>query len=58
MAKKSGARITVGLFCTVCKNRNYVTTRNKLNTKEKLVLTKFCKFCKKRTQHKETDKLK
>lgn len=58
MAKKSGARITVGLFCSVCKCRNYVTTRNKLNTKDKLVLSKFCKRCKKKTEHKETDKLK
>ncbi len=58
MAKKGGARITVGLTCTVCKNRNYVTTRNKLNTQEKLSLTKFCKFCRKKTPHKEVEKLK
>ncbi len=55
---KGEHRILVGLVCTVCKNRNYVTERNKLNTLEKLVMKKFCKFCKKSTEHKETEKLK
>jgi len=45
MAKKSGTRILIGLVCTVCKSRNYVTTRNKLNTPEKLKPKKFCKKC-------------
>jgi len=58
MAKKNEHRITVGLVCTVCKNRNYVTTRNKLNTEEKLKLSKYCRRCRKKTDHKETDKLK
>ena len=55
---KAEHRITLGLVCSVCKNRNYVTTRNKLNTLEKLLLKKFCKHCKKVTEHKETEKLK
>ncbi len=58
MAKKGEHRIKVGLVCTVCKNRNYVTERNKLNTEEKLKLKKYCRFCKKTTEHKETEKLK
>ena len=58
MAKKGEHRVKIGLFCTVCKNRNYVTSRNKLNTPEKIVLKKYCKFCKKITDHKETEKLK
>ncbi|HYK08435.1 MAG TPA: 50S ribosomal protein L33 [Candidatus Eisenbacteria bacterium] len=58
MPKKGDHRIKVGLVCTVCKNRNYVTERNKLNTEEKLKLKKYCRFCKKTTEHKETDKLK
>ena len=58
MAKKSGHRTTLGLTCTVCKNRNYLTQRNKINTEEKLVLKKYCKHCKKKTEHKETEKLK
>lgn len=57
MAKK-GAREIVSLVCTVCKNQNYVTTRNKVNMQEKLVINKFCKNCKKQTEHKENAKLK
>lgn len=59
MAKKSkGTRLQMGLQCTVCKNVNYITQRNKLNTPEKLVLKKFCNFCKKIQPHKEREKLK
>jgi large subunit ribosomal protein L33 len=58
MAKKGEHRVTLGLTCTVCKNRNYVTTRNKINTQEKLLLKKFCNHCRKVTEHKEVEKLK
>ncbi len=58
MAKKKGSRIIVGLTCTVCKRRNYITERNKVNTEEKLKLNKYCPQCKKRTPHKEVQKLK
>ena len=58
MPKKGEHRVLVGLTCTVCKHRNYVSTRNKLNTAEKLSLKKYCKVCKKITLHKETEKLK
>lgn len=55
---KGEHRIKIGLVCTVCKSRNYITMRNKLNTPNKLTLKKFCKHCRKVTDHKETDKLK
>ncbi|MGA2968085.1 MAG: 50S ribosomal protein L33 [Candidatus Levyibacteriota bacterium] len=58
MAKKGEHRVTLGLVCAVCKNRNYVTTRNKLNTEEKLLLKKYCRHCRKVTEHKENEKLK
>lgn len=58
MAKKGEAVLKLSMFCTVCKSRNYNTNRNKLNTTDKLVLKKYCKRCKKHTDHKETDKLK
>lgn len=57
MAKK-GTRIIIGLACSVCKYRGYVTEKNKLNTPEKLVLKKYCSKCKKTTEHKQIDKLK
>ena len=55
---KGDQRFTLGLKCTVCKRVNYVTERNRINTEEKLVLKKYCKWDKKVTEHKETDKLK
>ena len=61
MAKK-GAREIVALVCSVCKNQNYGTTRNKVNMdtkgKGKLGLKKYCRFCKKTQLHKESLKLK
>ena len=57
MAKK-GAREIVAMICQVCKSQNYVTMRNKVNMEGKLVLKKFCKRCKKHTEHKESSKLK
>ncbi|MBI4100797.1 50S ribosomal protein L33 [Candidatus Microgenomates bacterium] len=58
MAKKGEKRVLIGLICQVCKRRNYVTERNKMNTPEKLVLEKYCLRCRKKTEHKETEKLK
>ena len=57
MAKK-GPRQLIAFVCTVCKRQNYVSEKNKINQPEKLVLKKFCKFCRKSTDHKETSKLK
>ena len=57
MAKK-GAREIVGLICKECKSQNYATTRNKINIEGKLTISKYCKNCKKKTEHKETTKLK
>jgi large subunit ribosomal protein L33 len=56
MAKKE-QRELLALQCTVCKNQNYITKRNKINTPEKLVMSKYCRHCRKHTEHKETSKL-
>ncbi len=57
MAK--GAREIVGMVCTKCKSQNYITTRNKINMENvKLVLNRYCKVCREKTEHKETAKLK
>jgi large subunit ribosomal protein L33 len=56
MAKK-GNRLKIGLICELCKSHNYVTGKNKVNTTESLKLMKYCKVCKKKTQHKEKKKL-
>ena len=39
--------------CTVCKEINYYTLRNKKKVKEKLEMNKYCKKCRKHTPHKE-----
>ncbi|MBI4708441.1 MAG: 50S ribosomal protein L33 [Candidatus Omnitrophica bacterium] len=46
-------RETITLECTVCKNRNYTTTRNKKKHQDRLEIKKFCKTCRKHTPHKE-----
>ena len=56
MAKR-GDKI-VAMICQDCKSQNYITMRNKVNMEGKLILKKWCKRCKKQTQHKESAKLK
>ncbi|MCD6442601.1 MAG: 50S ribosomal protein L33 [Thermotogae bacterium] len=41
------------LACTVCKSRNYHTTKNKQRMKNKLELKKYCPKCRKHTLHRE-----
>jgi len=48
------AREIIILACEDCKRRNYNTTKNKTNTPDKLEFKKYCKWCKKHTNHKET----
>ena len=47
-------RAIVSLECITCKNRNYSTTRNKRTHTEKYKVKKFCRFCRKHTDHKES----
>ncbi len=46
-------REIITLECGKCKERNYNSTRNKKKTKNKIELSKFCKFCRSHTKHKE-----
>jgi large subunit ribosomal protein L33 len=50
----SDKRPPLTLACTVCKRRNYVTTKNKSNTQERLELKKYCRWCREHTAHRET----
>ncbi|MEE8484346.1 MAG: 50S ribosomal protein L33 [Nitrospinota bacterium] len=43
----------IALQCTVCKRKNYTTTKNKRKKPAKLELKKFCRFERKHTLHKE-----
>ncbi|HOK20966.1 MAG TPA: 50S ribosomal protein L33 [Candidatus Paceibacterota bacterium] len=46
----------IKLQCTVCKQINYHTRKNKKTVQKKIELKKFCPFCQKRTVHKEVKK--
>ena len=46
-------REIITLQCSVCKRRNYTTTRNKKKQTERLEIKKYCAFCRKHTPHKE-----
>ena len=47
-------REIVNLQCTVCKERNYSTTKNKKTTTGRLEFSKFCKRCRCHKPHRET----
>jgi large subunit ribosomal protein L33 len=47
-------RQLITLACTECKNRNYMTTKNKQKTPDRLEMKKYCKCCKRHTAHRET----
>ncbi len=55
MAKKTGdIRPKINLACTECKDRNYITKKNKRNNPDRLELKKFCPKCQRHTAHRET----
>ena len=42
------------LACGDCKRKNYSLTKNKKTQTGKVEVKKYCKFCDKHTNHKET----
>lgn len=67
MAKaKKGPRQATGLKCSVCGAFGYITEFNKLNEQLKkqtsgegtFPLSKYCKVCRKHTDHTQSKKLK
>ena len=49
MAKATDVRPKITLACTECKERNYITKKNRRNDPDRLELAKFCPRCKKHT---------
>ena len=47
-------RVKVTLECQQCKRRNYITTKNKLNDRERIEMKKYCRYDRVHTVHKET----
>ncbi|MDY3940235.1 MAG: 50S ribosomal protein L33 [Spirochaetia bacterium] len=55
MAKKKKGNVElVALKCEECGRRNYTTQKNRKNTTAKFEFSKYCKFDRKHTLHKET----
>lgn len=54
MAKASDVRPKITLACEDCKDRNYITKKNRRNDPDRLEMKKFCPKCGKSTLHKET----
>ncbi|MEN3015267.1 MAG: 50S ribosomal protein L33 [bacterium] len=52
MASK-GNRVIIFLACTKCKSKNYVTSKNRVKTTQKLKLRKYCAKCKTHVEHTE-----
>jgi large subunit ribosomal protein L33 len=44
----------VTLACTECKRRNYITTKNRHNQKDRMELKKYCRWCRTHRMHRET----
>jgi large subunit ribosomal protein L33 len=51
---KTDNRPIITLACTECKRRNYVTTKNRVNNRDRIELTKYCRWDRKHTLHRET----
>ncbi len=39
---KNDKRVKITLECTVCKRRNYITMKSKINDRERLEMKKYC----------------
>ena len=56
MAKKSDKRKVIGLICEACEQRHYYTTKNSVNTPDKVELDKYCPVMRKVAKQVETKK--
>jgi len=54
VAKSSDVRPKITLACVECKERNYITKKNRRNNPDRLELSKFCPRDGKHTLHRET----
>ena len=53
-SKTQDIRPKITLACETCKERNYITKKNRRNTPDRLELKKFCPKCHSHTAHRET----
>ena len=52
--QKASGRAKITLECTECKHRNYDSYKNKRHDPDRITISKYCPFCKKHTDYKET----
>lgn len=50
----SDKRVHVTLECTQCKRRNYITTKNRNNQRDRMEFNKYCRWCGSHKAHRET----
>ena len=50
----SDKRVRVTLECTECKRRNYNSSKNRMNQRERIELKKYCRWCRSSLLHRET----
>ena len=53
MAKRSGNRVLITMGCTQCRDRNYLSSKSRINDTQRLELQKFCSKCGSHTLHRE-----
>jgi large subunit ribosomal protein L33 len=53
-SKTADVRPKITLACTECKERNYITKKNRRNDPDRLELKKYCPRCRRHTPHRET----
>ena len=53
MAKKRDVRMLITLACTVCRERNYASEKNRRNDPGRIEFKKFCPRCREHTLHRE-----
>ncbi|EEH64641.1 50S ribosomal protein L33 [Gleimia sp. 6138-11-ORH1] len=53
-SKASDVRPKITLACSECKERNYITKKNRRNTPDRLELMKYCPRCRRSVAHRET----
>jgi large subunit ribosomal protein L33 len=54
VAKATDIRPKITMACVECKERNYITRKNRRNDPDRIELKKFCPRCGKHTAHRET----
>jgi large subunit ribosomal protein L33 len=54
VAKATDIRPKITMACVECKERNYVTAKNRRNDPDRIELKKFCPRCGRHTAHRET----